>query len=480
MKMLGSLQRVKLIILHHKFWCIILFLVFILSLCGGSAYYYKYRQIKKTGLDINVFDAFDFARNAAGDGDPAALKNLETTDGTTNILLVGIDGRNGDTSFNTDTIMLLSYNHEKKETAQISFPRDLQAKYQIGNRYYDTKINGVFPNTIKASANTEQGIQAAFKNLGSALKNYTGLDVHYGVMINFQGFKDIVDSVGNITVIVENSFTDTEYPNDTDTGSITVHFDAGRVEMDGATALRYARSRKGDNNEASDFARARRQQKVINAIKEKMVQANLFSQADSVNKLITALGNNVTFYNIGSDEINNVIKARSVFGNIALYSTVIDPAFGSYPNQLLYDGGLEKSYVIFPTDDNIPAVKKAVQSFLQNSFWSIENPKVRIVRTDAMRANDYIKAKQVFWNSYLKFEREDNLVQIKASPTPTSTASNGFATLYVLNQTKTKSAEYLVKLFADNQKTLLVQDASQLPEKLTESAQSMDFLLVID
>jgi LCP family protein required for cell wall assembly len=148
---------------------------------------------------------------------------------------------------------------------------------------------------------TGGGIQFAKKIVGEI----TGQTIQYGVVIDFSAFKDIVDALGGVEVNVENGFTDKLYPiegreNDTCSGDKTyacryetITFNSGIQKMDGATALKFVRSRHADGTEGTDIAREARQQKVISAIKEKVIQRKTFlniktdlAMLDIVNKYV--------------------------------------------------------------------------------------------------------------------------------------------------------------------------------------------------
>jgi LCP family protein required for cell wall assembly len=111
----------------------------------------------------------------------------------------------------------------------------------------------------------------------------TGIPVNYVLVLDFSSFKEIVDALGGIVVNVDTSFTDSLYPiegkeNDLCDGDKefkcryeTIDFEKGEILMNGETALKFVRSRNGDNEENTDIAREVRQQKVISAIKNKIL-----------------------------------------------------------------------------------------------------------------------------------------------------------------------------------------------------------------
>jgi LCP family protein required for cell wall assembly len=469
----------------HKF----LSLFLILLVAGGSYYMVKLNELKKTGLNIGVFDPVKTAISAVSAPSERAIDKLSKTDGRTNFVVVGVDARNYNESLLTDSIMLVSYDHATNKVAQISFPRDLEAKYQINGRYYDTKLNAAFPLTY----NETKSFDKAFQNLGSALENISGLDVHYGMMINFRGFKEIIDTLGGITVDVERSFTDYQYPNDNDTGLITVSFKQGVQTMNGTKALQFARSRHSmDNGEGSDFMRARRQQKVTAAIKDKFINSDLFNKADSLNQMVTTLGNNIKFYNIGGDQINIGIQSRDLLKNIGMYAMVIDPNFGSYTNHLLIGGdkGGSLGYAVTPNNaKDYSEVQELIAFYMKNTFLLEEKATPKLVWTDSKRYNDYVDAKKLFWESKLHFEFNDGNIRVSeptpvvtgtSTPSPTSTASTNFGTIYVMAAGKDKSVEFYRKLFAENDMKMQVKQVAEMPKELERFKGDASFMIVID
>ena len=195
---------------------------------------------------------------------------LESSGGRTNILVLGMSGGNHEGSDLTDTIMVLSLNNVKKTMSLISVPRD------------------IWSDTLKDKINTAYHYGELKKKGGGLLlskvivEDVLGIPVHYAVVIDFSGFTKVIDEVGGIDVNVPDSFTDTQYPIDSMENATcsdgkdtchyeTIHFVSGWQHMDGATALKYARSRHAEGTEGSDFARSRRQQIIMIALKDGMV-----------------------------------------------------------------------------------------------------------------------------------------------------------------------------------------------------------------
>ena len=185
-----------------------------------------------------------------------------------NIIFLGMGGRQHEGGYLTDTIILASLDIPTKKIAMLSIPRDLSVPLS-DNEW--KKINHV--NAFAEMEEADSGGRAVKQALGKLLN----IEIDYYVRVDFSGFAKIVDNLGGIKVYVERSFDDPSYPvagkeDDEDYTSRFqhLHFDQGWNYMDGSLALKYARSRHGNNGEGSDFARGKRQQQVIEAIKRKV------------------------------------------------------------------------------------------------------------------------------------------------------------------------------------------------------------------
>jgi LCP family protein required for cell wall assembly len=195
-------------------------------------------------------------------------------DDRTNVLLLGIDRRGGrGWGYRTDTVIIVSVDPSHRTVSMLSIPRDLQVSIP-GNG--EDRIN---------TANV-YGYSRGYPGGGPALLKRTievnfGIPIDYYVMVDFDGFKKIIDTLGGIDVNVPRALHDSKYP-DPKPGDPyafrTIHFDAGWQHMDGERALQYARSRMS----TSDFDRAKRQQLILLAIREKALSLNIIPKLPSL------------------------------------------------------------------------------------------------------------------------------------------------------------------------------------------------------
>jgi polyisoprenyl-teichoic acid--peptidoglycan teichoic acid transferase len=190
---------------------------------------------------------------------PKPAKLFDVGPDVMNVALLGTDLRPQGSSYRTDTIMILSLNKAKKTASLISFPRDL---YVYIPAYGMQRINVAFP-----AGYTIGYPGGSFALFNDTMKYNFGLPIHHYVLVNFNGFTGIINSLGGIDVYAAYAYTDVY------SGHSTYTVYAGSNHMNGSVALWYARARHA----SSDFDRERRQQEVIMAIMQKLLSMNVFA-----------------------------------------------------------------------------------------------------------------------------------------------------------------------------------------------------------
>jgi LCP family protein required for cell wall assembly len=217
-------------------------------------------------------------------------------------LLLGVDQRPDDPSpLRTDTMIVVTIQPETNQVGMISLPRDLFVPIPG----FDTsgKITTAF--TV-GELNKYPGGGAALAK--KTVSEFLGYPIDYYVKINFDGFVQAIDAVGGVDVVVANTIHDEEYPT-IDYGYQTFHIDAGPQHLDGETALKYVRSRHGAGND--DFQRTKRQQQVLLAVKDKLVE----------NKLLTPV-RLLDLFRVVSNAVDHDIPATTLPNLMALASRV--------------------------------------------------------------------------------------------------------------------------------------------------------------
>ncbi len=355
---------------------------------------------------------------------------LETSDGRTNFLVLGIDTRLNSTYGSatlTDTIIFASISQRDGDVRVISLPRDLWVPLGEG---YSGKINAAY--SVGGGVEAVQGVASRI----------LGVPIHYYVVVDFEGFERVIDVLGGVMVDVERSFDDYYYPipgmeeewcpvdppeadsppgaDEADSESENavavedeggpatvegdqpelpsesegdgedppdppeadeadeadekkhpcrwqyVHFDAGPQVMDGETALRYVRSRHAVGAEGNDFARARRQQRFLLAVKDEFLSLGTFSSPAKLKELYEAYQDTVKT-NVGFPEAQKLFDFVRSLRDGAIQTFVLDDGSGEAPRLLftprdpsLYGG----AYVLVPRAGDFSQVHAFVQRTL--------------------------------------------------------------------------------------------------------------------
>lgn len=253
--------------------------VLLMVIFFAKIYFSVSKIIKDTGLSPGFFIRAIFDTGA----------DLKSTDNRTNVLILGIGGGNHEGPDLTDTMLVMSIGRMKNSVALISVPRDiwsdtLRDKVNSGFHYGEAKKKG--GGLILARAIVEDVV---------------GIPLHYAVVVDFSQFQKVIDIVGGVDINVPAAFTDNDFPiagkeNDGCEGDPqyrcryqALHFDAGLQHMNGERALDYVRTRHAEGDEGSDFARNRRQQDLLVALKQKLTKASIWFPPDKGAALFRAL-----------------------------------------------------------------------------------------------------------------------------------------------------------------------------------------------
>ncbi len=162
----------------------------------------------------------------------------------------------------------------------LSIPRDLYVEFDGGRR---GKVNETYQRALNKS-----NPEAAMIALEKKVTEITGEPIDKYLNIDFAGFAKFVDILGGIEVDVPESIVDKEYPDD-NWGYQTFRISKGFQQLDGATALKYVRSR----HSTSDFDRSARQQLIIAAIKDKLLSANALTSPSKLQALYAAVTSHI-------------------------------------------------------------------------------------------------------------------------------------------------------------------------------------------
>ncbi|MBI3984066.1 LCP family protein [Candidatus Microgenomates bacterium] len=178
--------------------------------------------------------------------------------GRVNVMVMGLDEEAG----RTDSLMILSVDTrgDDHEVAFLSIPRDLVMTVP---QFGAMKVNAAYR---YGELNDYPGGGPAL--LKKTLENNLDLPIHYYAVLEFTGFKKLIDTVGGVEVTISQDLADTEYPNAGYSGYDPFELAAGTYNLDGELALKVVRCRKGTCGD--DYGRAERQQQVLLAFKQKL------------------------------------------------------------------------------------------------------------------------------------------------------------------------------------------------------------------
>lgn len=284
---------------------------------------------------------------------------------TYNVLLLGYGGEGHDGPYLTDSIMVAQIDLKKNKVALISLPRDLWIKLPTKTKeIFHSKINSIYQMGMYEWKNfpaVDVKKEGSPELVKGAIKTVTGLPIDIVFTVDFKGFEKAVDALGGIEVNVQKTFDDYEYPiegKDKDLcereeefaqiekflkpgydeeemkrlfdekpelkkffDDITdnpkdafpcryehLHFDAGMTRMDGATALKYVRSRHSIQD-GTDFGRAARQQQFVQAVKNKLLSINMVTK---VFPLMDELQNHITIDVSPTDMKKFIAEAKDI------------------------------------------------------------------------------------------------------------------------------------------------------------------------
>ena len=275
----------------------------------------------------------------------AKEKDITKEKDVINILVLGMGGLGHEGPYLTDTILLASINKKDKKAAMISIPRDLFVDTKL---YGKKKINHInsYAEVDKAGSGPEY--------TATILEEILDIEINYYVRFDFEGFKKALDIIDGVDIDVPRTFIDPLFPltkitSESSAQTTTVTFEAGLQHMSGQTALTYARSRHGNNGEGNDFARSKRQQQIILAVKDKILSSETLLSPSKIKKLLGTLKEHLAT-NISPWE---AIQLATLYKDLNIKSENIKiNIITSGPQGPLYEDYYEGQYVLLPKKEN--------------------------------------------------------------------------------------------------------------------------------
>jgi len=302
----------------------------------------------------------------------ADTSSLDFYQNRTNFLILGTGGEEHQRLDLTDTIIFVSVNRESADTVMLSLPRDIWLES------LQTKINAVYHYGEKEK---EGG---GFVLIKDAVYQILNQPIHYVVLVDFQGFIKMIDLLGGISLKVDRSFDDYRYPipgkeRDECGGDPEyrcryehLHFEAGRQEMNGETALKFVRSRNAEGEEGTDFARSQRQQKVILALGQKLLSYQFLFSPAKIAELRKTFGDHIKFdTQFNENQLTAFLSLFLRFVRDKKEIRTISIDAGNEENLgFLYNPPLEEynQWVLVPRADNWQEIQKYVEEKIYKDY----------------------------------------------------------------------------------------------------------------
>ena len=241
-------------------WKIILIVIGVLLVAGGSVFGYFVYQANETAENANK----ELAR---GEKSERREETVDLTKDHFSVLLAGVDGGASLEEGRTDSLMVATFNKESRQVTLVSIPRDSYVDIITDEAPFKDKINHAY---------SYGGIDTTI----ATVENLFNIPIDYYATINFDGIEDLVDAVGGVEVDVVIPISGRATGN--------VELQPGVQVLNGKEALAYARMRKEDPE--GDIGRAKRQQQVIEAIINEATTIDSFTK---LNRIMNAVGNNI-------------------------------------------------------------------------------------------------------------------------------------------------------------------------------------------
>ena len=329
-------------------------------------FFYKTSNILTIAGDVGVYEDF----------------KVKKEDNRLDILVLGIRGvgdENG--GLLADTMVLVSFDKEKQKAAIISLPRDLLV--EMPNHDKLEKIN--FAYALGESRRWGGGGLALSKEV---VKYVTGVYIDHAVVLNFEGFKELIDTMGGVIIYrnapfvegeqwqgegVENSSfwefveNSTEQEAETTSGQDESVSEAegywvfkvpsGTSVLSGENALYYVRSRFS----SSDFDRIKRQQQVIDSLKNKALSLGVLGNPVKIFNILDIIGDNIRT-DMGLGDIREMASLAQSSDRVPIETGLLDTS----PSGLLTAKTVDGSFVLVPSvgDDNF----EQIRDFFKNIF----------------------------------------------------------------------------------------------------------------
>ncbi|MDR6597071.1 LCP family protein [Saccharothrix longispora] len=259
----------------------------------------------------------------------AAVHEAEKQLGDENFLIVGSDSRAGaktqdgvgDTEAapgaRSDVLMLAHIPADRKRMVVVSVPRDLTVtrpaceQWDSGTGQY----TGTQLDPLEGAKANQAYSDGGPRCVAKFMTELTGLEINHFISVDFNGFRGMVDAVGEVEVCVPKPMVDDELG--------TIFDQAGRFQITGGKALDYVRARKVSGEQFGDYDRVTRQQKFLSALLRKALSSEILLNPGKLNSFLNAFAAATVGDNIGVNDMLTLAQSlRSLDAGRVSFVTV--------------------------------------------------------------------------------------------------------------------------------------------------------------
>jgi LCP family protein required for cell wall assembly len=354
------------------FWLVVVLAVFGLVFLASVGAAYKFYATSRKVITENPPASFLESLKNVTSSETKPLRGEK--DGRINILLLGLAGENYPGENLTDSIIVASVNPKTFQTAMLSIPRDFFVRIPETTSY--TKINALYARGRDLHGKSTEGIE----DLKSVLSEITGLSIHYYVALDFDGFTRVIDELDGVKIQVPKDLHDEKYPGPNFSYQ-TFDIKAGLQNLDGATALKYARTR---HNEEGDFGRAFRQQQILEATRQKAFSVGTLVNLPAVNNILNILGDHLRT-DVPLDELESFLELSKKIDTHLTVNKVLD---AGHPDSLLavshFSLGGVRAFALIPRTGKYDEIRELAANIFDLEL--IERKKKEVKQEEAMIA----------------------------------------------------------------------------------------------
>jgi LCP family protein required for cell wall assembly len=309
---------------RHAVGKVILAVVVVLAMATGLTVVFLYRHLNG---NLNVVDVVPQLQNR-----PAKVK-VEGPQEPLNVLVMGSDTRQGkgnrvdnqtDIGQRSDTTILMHLSADRKRAYGISIPRDSA----VNRPDCRTRKGGTIPGGQRVLWNDAFSVGGPACTI-QQFEQLTGVRLDHYVVVDFNGFKGMVDAIGGVRVCIPEPIVDPAHG---------INIPAGTRKLEGQQALNYVRERYVVGN-GSDIGRMKRQQAFIASMAHQVVTAGTLARPDKLIRFLESATKSLTL-DKGLDNLSKIAGLGNDFRGIGLdniqFLTIPNTVDPTNPNHLVW------------------------------------------------------------------------------------------------------------------------------------------------